>query len=212
MRRSPRRTYLIGIWAALALIAVTVGLVAAFGNDDDAKLTGTILDESPAPDFTLTDHRGETVSLGDFEGRAVALTFIYTNCPDVCPLTAENLRAAYDLLDEETQDDVALLAVTVDPERDTAGALQAFSDRHRLGDNPNWHALTGDQAALEAVWSAYGIDPGSMLNREGAGDDHTLLAHSDAVYVIDAEGRRRVLMRSDFDPAAMAANLESLVG
>ncbi len=195
--------------AALAVIAVGVFLVAAFGGDDEHALTGTVLNQQPSPDFTLTDHRGQTVSLAGFEGKVVALTFIFTNCPDVCPLTAENLRAAYELLDEETRDDVALVAVTVDPERDDAEALAAFSDRHRLGDNPNWYALNGDHAVLEAVWSDYGIDPGAMLNREG--DDHYLLAHTDAVYVIDAEGRQRVLMRSDLDPAALAANLEALV-
>lgn len=212
MRQSPRRTLVFGISAALAVVAIVLLAMAAFGGDDEVTLTGTDLDEAPAPAFTLTDHRGETVSLVDFEGKAVALTFIYTNCPDVCPLTAENFRAAYELLDEETRDDVALLAVTVDPARDTPEALQAFSDRHRLGDNPNWHALYGDQATLEGVWSAYGIDPGTMLGREGEGGDHNLLAHTDAVYVIDPDGRERVLMRSDLDPAALAANLEALAG
>ncbi|MGH2561564.1 MAG: SCO family protein [Thermomicrobiales bacterium] len=209
LRNSPRRTLLFVMSAALAVVAVGVFLVAAFGGGNEATLTGTDLDKKPAPDFTLTDHRGQSISLGDFEGKAVALTFIYTNCPDVCPLTAENFRAAYQLLDEETRDDVALVAVTVDPERDTAEALQTFSDRHRLGDNPNWYALNGDLSVLEGVWSDYGIDPGSMLSREG--EDHNLLAHTDAVYVIDAEGRQRVLMRSDLDPTALAENLEALV-
>jgi protein SCO1/2 len=210
LRNSPRRTLMFGVSAALAVAAVVVLAVAAFGGDDEVTLAGTDLDKKPAPDFTLTDHRGQSVSLGDFAGKAVALTFIYTNCPDVCPLTAESFRAAYELLDEETRDDVALVAVTVDPERDSAEALQSFSDRHRLGDNPNWYALYGDQAVLEAVWSDYGIDPGTMLSREG--EDHNLLAHTDAVYVIDAEGRERVLMRSDLNPTALAENLEALVG
>ena len=208
-----RRTRVTAGLAALVLLLS----VAACGQPE---LTGTDLGETPAPDFTLTDFRGEPVSLRDFRGRAVALTFIYTNCPDVCPLIAEKLRRAYESLPESDRDRVALIAVTVDPARDTPEALQAFSERHRLADNAQWYALTGDRAALEPVWQAYYIDPGMMIDdaphneadHEHAPATSTTLAHTDAIFIIDPDGKERVLLRADVDPDVIAADLQALIG
>jgi protein SCO1 len=198
-------------WHAAVGFVVVSTLVACGGG---TALTGTDLGKRQAPDFALTDYRGEVVRLSDLRGKAVVLTFIYTSCPDVCPLTAENLRFAYDQLPAKARDRVALVAVTVDPERDTASALRAFSVEHRLDGNPSWWALRGDRATLEPVWAAYAIDPGQMVpHREGASaspDAAARLAHTDAVYVIDPQGRERVLMHSGLDPAALAKNLETL--
>ena len=100
----------------LLLVSLAVALVAC---SESPKLAGTAFDPpQPAPDFTLTDQRGQSVQLSSYRGDAVALTFIYTNCTDVCPLIAEKLRRAYDALPPATQQKVQLLAVTVDPARD----------------------------------------------------------------------------------------------
>ncbi|MGH2532803.1 MAG: SCO family protein [Thermomicrobiales bacterium] len=206
-----RRHLLLVIVVEVALLALLVFLMVRAAGGGPA-LVGTDLGKQPAPDFTLVDHRGETVSLSDFRGKAVALAFIYTNCPDVCPLIAENLRVAQELLSEEARDDVALLAVTVDPARDTPAALQAFSERHRLADNPSWHALRGDPATLERIWRAYGVYPGTGATpageaaSAGGGEGHT-----DAIYLIDPEGRLRVFLRSDATPRVLADNLQALV-
>jgi protein SCO1/2 len=201
----------------VAIAAVPILLVACGGSAD---LTGTDLGKVPAPDFTLTDYRGGSVRLSDFRGRAVVLTFIYTNCPDACPLTAENLRLAYERLSAKTRAKVALITVTVDPERDTPEALRAFSIEHRLDSNPSWYALRGDRDSLEQVWASYAVDPGSIVpHREpglvdpaGSADALDVLAHTDAVFVIDPDGRERVLMRSNLDPADHARNLTTLAG
>ena len=58
-----------------------------------SSLQGTNLGSSPAPNFLLTDQSGKQVSLAEFKGKPVVLTFLYTNCPDQCPLTAEKLHA-----------------------------------------------------------------------------------------------------------------------
>lgn len=209
-----------GGWLALACCLAMV--LAACGGE--VTLVGTELDRRPAPNFTLQDHTGQTVSLSDFAGRPVLLTFIYTNCPDVCPLTAATIRQAYDRLPENRRHEVALLAVTVDPERDTAAVLTEFSRRHDLAGVSNWHALTGDRDALAATWRNYGVDPGAMLNRnhtdhgEAVGTPTTdaaakayLLAHTDAIYLIDSEGRQRALVRSNISPDDLAHNLTALL-
>lgn len=220
------RGYLLPLLAVTSVVLALFAMLAIRGTGE-AALVGTDLGKQPAPDFALTDQRGRTVSLSDFRGKAVVLTFIYTNCPDVCPTIARDLGTAYELLREETQDDVVLIAVTLDPTRDTQAALQEFSALHGLADNPNWYALRGEREVLEPVWQAYGIyageqpDPGTPHHDEASSETTRSDAgtpvsdygqgHTDAIYVIDREGRQRVFLRSGTDPSALAANLETLV-
>lgn len=193
-----------------------MGAIALAGcsTSSTTKLTGTELNGAPAPDFALTDAQGATVRLSDFRGRAVALSFIFTTCPDICPLIASQMRAAYDLLPEATRDAVVFLGVSVDPERDTPAALRDFSARFGLDEVPGWHALTGSRPELEAVWAAYGIDAVAIaeeVNAHGTGQRGVArVRHTDAIYVIDASGKQRVLLRSNADPADLAANLKAL--
>lgn len=209
----------------IGIVVLTVVFLLAGCGGNKVRLTGTELDGRPSPDFSLTGFRGEQVELSNLRGRAVVLTFIYTNCPDVCPLTAENLRYTETLLDERTRERVEFVAITIDPDRDTADALFRFADRHQLATNPRFHAVTGDRSSLEAVWQAYGIDPGAsallshstaLSGTPGAAATHqaeaaaSLFLHTDAIFVIDPDGRQRVFLRSDFDPTLLAKDLKSL--
>lgn len=208
-------------YASLSTVVLLVLaiLLAACGGSGPA-LTGTDLELTPAPDFTLTDQHGKPFQLSDVKGKAVALAFIYTNCPDICPLITQHLKAAYQQLPADAQGKVALIAVTVDPERDTPEVLRAYSEKQRLADNANWHALTGDRATLTPIWRSYAINPLSpgKLGDPSLGTGTTtpgpddIQSHTDAIYIIDPEGRERVLMHSDSDPTAIADNLKALVG
>ncbi len=210
-----RRGLLLALTVAAVLVVVAALLATRAIGGGEPALIGTDLGKQPAPEFTLTDHRGQTVRLSDLRGKAVVLSFIYTNCPDVCPLLTENLRVASELLPENARDDVALLAVSLDPTRDTQQALQEFTAIHRLANNPNWFALRGDAAMLQRVWRDYGIFPGrspatpGLQTPDGVGGGE---GHTDAFYLIDGEGRERVLMRSSATPQEIAANLTALLG
>jgi protein SCO1/2 len=162
--------------------------IAAFvlGACAPAPLAGTELGSTDAPDFTLTDGvSGQAVTLSALRGQVVALTFLYTNCPDVCPLTATRFRAAQDELGRDASR-VRFIAVSVDPDRDTPTAVQEFSTAHGL--SANWHYLVGGRAQLSPVWAAYGI---------GVQAGSSTVTHNDAVYLIDAHGRERVLLHSE---------------
>jgi protein SCO1/2 len=163
-------------------------------------LVGTDLGEAPAADFQLVDQDGQTVRLQDLRGKAVALTFLYTHCPDVCPVITAKFREVSRSLDDEPTD-VALVAVTVDPERDTVERLREYTAS--VGMDGRWHFLTGERSVLEHVWSSYGIGVTHSAH------DH-MIGHTDAVYLIDPEGRQRLLMRQDLDPADLARNLRTL--
>ena len=151
-----------------------------------APLAGTELGATDAPDFTLTDGvSGRAVTLSAQRGQVVALTFLYTTCPDVCPLTATRFKAAQaELQGDATR--VIFIAVSVDPDRDTPQAVQVFSAAHGLVSN--WHYLVGGRAQLSPVWAAYGI---------GVQAGSSTVTHNDAVYLIDRNGRERVLLHSE---------------
>lgn len=190
-------------------------LLAGCSRNGKPKLSGTSLGGEIAPDFTLTDQNGTTVSLSSSRGKAVALSFIFTTCPDICPLIAAQMRAAYDLLPEDVRDTVAFLGVTVDPERDTPEALQSFGARYELDEVPGWHALWGSRPELEAVWASYGIEATEIA---GEVNDHingsgavSKIRHTDAIYLIDRDGKEQALLRSSTDPTDLASDLKALV-
>src|SRR5216110_852216 len=98
--------------AALLAAALVVGCSAG-------KLVGEPLPSQIAPDFTLTDGpTGQVITLSSLKGQVVLLTFLYTRCPDACPLTAETIRSARDTLGDSAKD-VMFVAVSVDPQGDT---------------------------------------------------------------------------------------------
>jgi protein SCO1 len=150
------------------------------------KLAGTELNATDAPDFTLTDGvSGRPVTLSAHRGQVIALTFLYTTCPDVCPLTATRFRSAQKELGNDAGR-VTFIAVSVDPDRDTPGAVQAFSAAHGL--SSNWYYLVGGRAQLAPIWAAYGI---------GVQAGSAAVTHNDAVYLVDPRGRERVLLHSE---------------
>ena len=164
------------------------------------RLAGTELGGTDAPDFTLTDGvSGRAVTLSAQRGQVVALTFLYTTCPDVCPLTASRFRAAQVELQTDASH-VTFIAVSVDPDRDTPKAVQEFSAAHGL--SANWYYLVGGRAQLSPVWATYGI---------GVQAGSTTVTHNDAVYLIDTRGRERVLLHSEDLAADLASDLRALL-
>src|SRR5690606_10483127 len=110
-------------WPSKKGWAISLGLVllALLLAGCQTRLSGTELDQAPAQDFRLTDQFGNQVALSDFRGRPVVLTFLYTTCPDVCPLIAERLRLTANALGDDVSR-VGILAVSTDPRNDDVAA------------------------------------------------------------------------------------------
>jgi len=159
-------------------------------------LAGATIDGSPpAPDFTLIDQNGKQVSLHDYRGKAVALTFLYTHCPDVCPLIASTLGQADRRLQNPGQ--VEMLAVSVDPQGDTPPAIHKFDDDRGLAELGNWHYVTGAASQLAKVWADYGgVNPNNASGSQALTPDQ--LDHLALVYMIDPQGRMRAALPSNF--------------
>lgn len=172
---------------------------AANGNSNNSGLQGTDLGNTPSSNFQLTDQNGKQVSLTQFKGQPVVLTFLYTHCPDECPLTAEKLHTVVQSLGSDAQK-VGILAVSTDPKNDTAAAAQTFSKAHNMQDY--WHFLIGSQQQLSPVWKAYNI----YAEAQQQTVNHTL-----ALYLIDKQGRERIFFGNDFLPSQMTSDLQKLL-
>ncbi|MFN3337513.1 MAG: SCO family protein, partial [Thermomicrobium sp.] len=113
------------------------------------------LDGRPAPDFTLLDQTGQAVRFSRLEGHWFIVTFVYTSCPDTCPLTLRKLVATYQQLPQNVRNQVRIIAITVDPERDTPTRVQQYLQANGFGNHILY--FTGDRSAVEPVWAAFAI-------------------------------------------------------
>ena len=194
---------------------------------EPATFKGTVLTSGDrAPAFELANHFGGSVNSDDYLGSPFLLTFLYTSCPDVCPITAGQIRETLDLLGEDA-DRVRVAAISVDPERDTVEAALEFSERWDMADA--WDFLVGGRDVLEPLWRAYYIDPAIEDHASSAGSSHPstqggaagslqrsfaeryLVVHSNPVYVIDGEGVMRVVFTSPLDPDEIAHDVRLIL-
>jgi protein SCO1/2 len=152
------------------------------------------------PDFALRDQNGRLQRLSAQRGKVVMLTFMYTHCPDVCPLSAVHIEEALARLGS-LRKRVTVFAVSVDPHGDTPAAVRTFIRSHRLG--PQFHYLTGPLPTLGKIWRQYDI---TTLKLGTPRPDHTFY-----VLLLDRTGKTRVLFDATAQPAAMAHDLRLLL-
>jgi protein SCO1/2 len=138
-----------------------------------------------APDFTLTSTNGQPVSLSDFRGRLVVLYFGYTFCPDVCPATLSEIKQALEILGSQA-DQVQVIMITVDPERDTPEKLGQYLAHF----SPSFLGLTGTPEEISTVATLYGI-----YYAKEAGSEATdyLVNHTASQMVIDTSGHLKLI-------------------
>ena len=153
-----------------------------------ANGTPNVVDVPAAP-FTLTDQHGRPVSLSSFGGRTVVLTFLDPVCTSDCPLIAQELRLADQMLGAAAGR-VALVAVVNNPLYTSTALTAAFDRQEGLDHLANWTFLTGSLDQLHQVWNNYGVQ--TEVTPAGA-----MIAHSDIVYLIDSAGHTREILNSD---------------
>jgi protein SCO1/2 len=140
-----------------------------------------------APDFKLSDQYGRHVSLSEYRGQVVVLTFLYSTCGDACVVIGQQIRGALDELEEENARLPAVLIVSADPAADTPAHVSRFLSEVSLTGRVQY--LTGTPAQLRAVWRAYAIKPAS--------DGPTVFDEYAPVLLIDPSGHKRVLFESE---------------
>ena len=151
----------------------------------------------------LTDHTGKPRQLSDFKGKAMALFFGYTHCPDVCPTTMADLAHAMKLMGKRS-DEVQVLFVTLDPERDTQQVLAQFVpsfDSRFLG-------LYGTPEQIAETAKNFKV---FYAKQEQAGKSGYTIDHSAGVYAFDKNGKIRVYIKFGQKPEEIAHDLELII-
>ena len=178
------------------MVAGTIGLLAVVAalllidpdgsSSDDVQVTsgfaGSIRPPGPPLDFTLADERGRPIRLAAERGRPLILTFMYTTCENDCPTMAQQIRGALDDLGPDEQ--VRVIAVSVDPARDTPARALRFLAEQRLSGRMSF--ALGDRAELQRVWRKFGVQP----QERG-------LEHAAWVVLVDRRGRQRIGFPAD---------------
>ena len=136
-----------------------------------------------APSFTLTNQAGQRFKFNANSGKVVLVTFIYTTCPDVCPLFSAHFAAIQRAIAEEKRENYLLLSISTDPKRDTPAKMKAYAEAFKA-DFKHWQFLTGSQKDLSEVWKNFGVN----VKDHGNGQ----IQHTNLTTLIDARGFRRV--------------------
>jgi len=197
-----RKILLVGLGALALVILATAGVYFASQND---QLRGSVIAPPlPAAEISLTDQNGNPFRLSDYRGKVVLLFFGYTYCPDVCPATMAELRAARAMLKADQAARVQVVFITVDPARDTPASIQEYVARF----DPTFLGLSGTEQELSKVWQAYGVfrelgAPNTSGNYE--------VSHTARVYAVDVNGDLSLSFAFGTPPADIANDLQILL-
>jgi protein SCO1/2 len=176
------------------------------------KLYGSVVSPpKPAPDFELKDGTGKRLRLSSLRGKVVGLTFVFTQCPLVCPTMVARLKEVADGLGDRYGKEVVFLLVSVDPEGDTPQAVRRYEEAHGI----RWPYLIGPEKNLAQVWQDYGVfvekrPLGSSVSHGSHSRNYTV-DHTAKLILIDAQGLMRVQIPGYvWPPDKVRTNLEML--
>ena len=148
------------------------------------------------PPLSLRNYEGERVNIDQYRGKAVLLTFLYTKCPDVCPIITSNLGVSLNAMGPAKASKVQVIAVSVDPRGDTPKAVAVFLKRHGMAGRMKY--LIGSADELARVWKAWGVGAKQDVEQP------QLVNHSGLVYGISAQGKVTTLYAANFTPQEIA--------
>jgi protein SCO1 len=166
----------------------------------------------PVPQFSLLDQDSIPFRSDQLEGNVWLLSFVYTHCPDVCPLVTQRMATLRDSLQRNRRlGDVKLLSISVDPLRDSPSVLRTYAERYRAH-KPDWVFLTGrvdtviplvtNGFRLTALHPAHHSEYEAAHQHDRTGGDY-VVTHTDRIVLIDREGQVRGTYESS-DPDALA--------
>jgi protein SCO1/2 len=192
--------------AFAAALLPTVLLLSACGGDDQAPLTGAVLDKPyVVPATPLTDTDGAPYSLAEDTDKRLTLVFFgYSHCPDVCTVVLSTLASAMTRLDDADHEQVDVVFVTTDPERDTEKVLRNYLDRF----DPAFIGLTGPLQSIIDVGKgmAIAVDQGHKL--PSGGYDVT---HGTSVLAIDGGDEVPILWTQGTSATQFASDVHQLL-
>src|ERR1700685_922447 len=198
---------------ALVVIAGGVALLTVGGSSaqkaakkqakaQNFDAQGLLSPVTQAPPLALHNYLGQPVNIDSYRGKAVLVTFLYTNCPDICPLITSNLRVALNKLGPTGASKVQIIAVSVDPRGDTPKAVAAFLARHGMTGRMQY--LIGSRKELAPVWPGWGV------GSERDSQHPQFINHTGIIYGVTASGKRLTVYASSFQPSEIAHDVPEL--
>ena len=187
---------LLGFLALLVLFAAPA-VFAQVDPSSDPRLSGNRWGGQYFPNVELKTHTGETVRFFDdlLKDKVVVINFIYTECPDACPLETARLTEVYEILGDRVGDDVFFYSISIDPETDTPEVLAEYANRYQTG--PGWLFLTGVSEEIELIRRKLGLYI-DEVNKDPT--DHNLSM------IIGNQRSGRWMKRSPFENPYILAN------
>jgi protein SCO1/2 len=187
----------------LALLCSLAVICSACGSHASTTPTGPVRSASgfvlkppvAAPNFALHDQDGHLTGPSRLRGHWYVVAFLYTHCPDVCPVIASNLGVALRRLP-----DLRVLAVSVDPKNDTPGSVKAFIRAHNL--LPRFRYVTGTHAQLAPVWARYHV--------AAVAGPKPIVSHTAFELLVDPQGRERLLYDAQVQASDVAHDIKAL--
>lgn len=179
-----RKILVAGIGTLLLLIAI-ITAVLLFGKPDQFRGTYYIEPYPVAGEIDLARADGSVFKLSEERGGVVLLFFGYTSCPDVCPTTLADMKLAIEALKPAEAEQIKVVFITVDPERDTPERAQEYVNHF----SASFIGLSGDESELTKVWSDYGIFREKVDSESATG---YLVNHTARILMIDRNGDLRI--------------------
>jgi protein SCO1/2 len=211
----PRRLHL--LLAAVLSVALVSGAAACGGGGNKKqsvangqKVSSSMPDYAgavatppkPAPALRLTDSTGRPFDIVQQRGKVVLVTWVYSHCPDVCPLILSNLKVALTKLGSKAKD-LSIVAVSTDPVGDKPKVVNKFVAAHGMAGRMQY--LVGDKGTLGAAWKRWGI----VAAPAAANPD--LVEHSAPIYGISASGKITTLYPANFKPEQIVHDVPLLL-
>ena len=200
-RTTPRFAIVAIVFAGVLVIAAGVLLALAL-RETPRGAAGTALASAIGGPFQLIDQNGKPFSDADLKGKWHLIFFGYTHCPDACPTALNEMSLALDRLGMK-RDEVGVVFITVDPERDTPDALKSYVQSF---DAPIV-ALTGSPEAVAQAAKAYRVFYAKHPRADGDYD----MDHSAVIYVMNPEGRFTATFTPDSSADAIVQRLQKLI-
>jgi protein SCO1 len=187
-----------------AIAALPVSLVLASCTDSKPGFLNTdITGADFAKDFALTGHDGKPRTLADFKGKVVTVFFGFTQCPDVCPTTLAEMAEVMKLLGPKAEQ-VQVLFITVDPERDTQALLAQYVPAF----HPNFLGLYGDAAQTAATAKSFKV---FYQKVDGKTPGSYTVDHTAGSYVFDPQGKVRLFIKHGQGAEPLAKDIRKLL-
>ncbi len=202
---APKRTPPFALIATVfaGVLVLVAGLLIALALRDQAKgVAGGPLAAAIGGKFSLVDQNGKPFTDADLKGKWQLVFFGYTHCPDVCPTSLNDLSLALDKLGAK-KDQVGIVFISVDPERDTPDVLKSYVDAF----GGPIVALTGSPAAVAEAAKDYRV----YFAKHPRGDGEYDMDHSALIYVMDPQGRFTASFTPDTPPDDIATRLRKLL-